>query len=126
MGLATFKNNNSTMSHVFEHYSMVKRSSTIRKNNMSVSLNGNSLCCFDSKNGFRNLCANIVTHKWFDWIILLFICVSTILLAMESPMNDPRSKQTKILAKLDLLMTMIFVVEMLLKIVTFGFLMNGP
>jgi hypothetical protein len=53
------------------------------------------------------------------------IGVSTILLALENPHDNPDSKKINILAQIDLVMTVIFTIEMLIKIVALGFAMNG-
>jgi hypothetical protein len=57
---------------------------------------------------------------------MFFIFVSTILLCMESPMYDPNSHYMKVLGIIDLVMTIIFVIEMCIKVVAMGFVKNGP
>ena len=53
------------------------------------------------------------------------IVVTTITLAMEEPLEDPESNKRKVIYTIDLVMTIIFTIEALLKIITFGFLFNG-
>ena len=44
---------------------------------------------------------------------------------MESPLDKPNSIKLKTLDKIDYFMTACFTLEMLVKIVTYGFLFNG-
>jgi len=63
--------------------------------------------------------------KHFDNIILLLIVISSVALAIDNPLNDPEGDMSKNLYILDIVMTTLFVIEMLLKIIAKGFLMNG-
>jgi hypothetical protein len=44
---------------------------------------------------------------------------------MENPLNDPQGKLTKALGIIDLTTTIIFSIEMILKILAYGFIFNG-
>ena len=68
----------------------------------------------------------LVNNKYFENIILLLIAVSTINLALETPLADPNLKKLQVLQYIDYAMTAIFTIEMLSKIVAYGFLFNGP
>ena len=68
---------------------------------------------------------SILTHPWFDWIILAFILLTTVCLTMESPLLDSTSTLAKTLKNIDYFMTGIFTLEMLIKIIAMGFLFNG-
>jgi hypothetical protein len=57
--------------------------------------------------------------------VLLLIAASTISLAFESPLDEPKSYKLRVLAKIDYFMTACFTLEMVLKILTFGFAFNG-
>lgn len=46
-------------------------------------------------------------------------------MAAESPLDDPDSNYTKTLNILNLVMTLIFTLEVILKIIAYGFLLNG-
>ena len=61
----------------------------------------------------------------FDYIILGLICVSSVFLAIESPLDDPDSTKSKILFNIDIAMTCIFSLEVVLKIIAMGFIFNG-
>jgi hypothetical protein len=86
---------------------------------------GNSLFCFGPENMFRRWCNKLIQQKAFDWVIMFFIFVSTILLCMESPTYDPDSTYMMTLGKIDYVMTIIFVLEMCIKIIAMGFVKNG-
>lgn len=68
----------------------------------------------------------LANNKYFENIILLLIAVSTINLALEAPLDDPKNKKLQLLQKIDYAMTAIFTLEMLSKIIAYGFLFNGP
>lgn len=89
-------------------------------------LMGKSLYLFDEDNALRRFCATITRHWIFDNIVIVLIIISTVSLAFEHPMDDPNSDKTKTLFNLDLAMTACFTLEMVLKIITLGFVMNGP
>ena len=54
------------------------------------------------------------------------VILSTVLLAIDNPLDDPTSKKQRVLSKLDYTMTFIFFLEALIKVVALGFLFNGP
>ena len=56
-----------------------------------IPLHGRSLCSLKPDNRFRVTIANIVSTTWFDNIVLVMILVSSILLAIDSPLLDPNS-----------------------------------
>ena len=58
--------------------------------------------------------------------MLVLIIVSSILLAIDNPLNDPNGDLSITLGYLDLIITILFVLECWIKIVSFGFALNGP
>ena len=46
-------------------------------------------------------------------------------MAIDNPLNDPNGTLSTVLNQIDLVITIIFVIESVLKIITFGFLLNG-
>lgn len=64
-------------------------------------------------------------HKYFKNGILVFIIVSSIALAFENPLVDPESAEAKILKVLDIIMTIIFTIEVMIKVIANGLLFNG-
>jgi len=91
-----------------------------------VQLSGKSLYLFDDENGLRKVCNKVVGHPYFDSLILFLIGFSTILLTLESPLDDPNGERGKILASIDVVVSTIFTIELLLKVVVYGFVINGP
>lgn len=89
-------------------------------------MTGRSLYIFSDTNKFRKIIYNITTWKHFDKFIMLTIGLSSIQLALENPLNDPNSKLENALYYIDMVTTIIFTLEMVLKIISFGFIINGP
>jgi flagellar basal body-associated protein FliL len=58
-------------------------------------------------------------------VILLFITISTVLLAVQSPLDDPNTTMAHVLTYIDYGMTAIFTFEMVIKMISFGLLFNG-
>jgi hypothetical protein len=67
----------------------------------------------------------LVKSPKFDMFILLLIAISSILLALDNPLNDPKSDLTSFLKYSDYILTSFFLAESLLKIIAFGLLFNG-
>ena len=74
---------------------------------------------------FRQFMHDIVTNKYFEYFINIVIIISSIELALENPLNDPNGKMQTILFYIDLATTIIFSLEAILKIIAFGFTLNG-
>ena len=58
--------------------------------------------------------------------ILFLIAIQSVLLALDNPLNDPNSFMVQFFMYLDIVMTCFFFAEALMKIVSFGLLLNGP
>ena len=58
-------------------------------------------------------------------MILFLIAVSTVILAMDSPLIDPEGKKAKVLFYMDIAVTSVFILEVVLKSIAFGFLFSG-
>jgi hypothetical protein len=67
----------------------------------------------------------IFNQKYFEDLSNIFVLLSTILLAVDNPLDDPESLKQKILGYLDIVMTSVFGFEAVIKISVFGFLLNG-
>ncbi|XP_066559414.1 voltage-dependent L-type calcium channel subunit alpha-1S isoform X2 [Amia ocellicauda] len=80
---------------------------------------------FGPQNKIRKLCHRIVNATTFTNFILLFILLSSISLAAEDPI-DPESFRNQILAYFDIVFTVVFTAEIVLKMTTYGaFLHKG-
>ncbi|NXN36458.1 SCN5A protein, partial [Rhinoptilus africanus] len=69
----------------------------------------------------RKTCYQIVEHSWFESFIIFMILLSSGALAFEDIHIDKRQRIKTMLAFLDKMFTFIFVLEMLLKWVAYGF-----
>lgn len=79
-----------------------------------------SLYLFPETNTFRKMCFWFVTQKWFDNVILFFIALNCITLAMERPNIPPWSAERYFLATANYVFTVVFALEMLIKVVSTG------
>ena len=82
-----------------------------------------SLFIFSPTNAFRVLCNEIRIYWLFDPVILFCILASSICLAAEDPV-DINAPENGVLAYFDFVFTGIFTIEMLLKIVSLGFIVH--
>jgi hypothetical protein len=57
---------------------------------------------------------------------MTLIFISTVLMAVDSPLNDPNSTGSQVLNIIDIVITSFFVIESVTKIISYGFIMNGP
>ena len=88
-------------------------------------LRGKSLYIFSAKNPIRIFLHKILLLPYFDHIILVLIIISSILLALDNPLNDPNGEMSKTLRILDIIMTVLFTIECATKIIVTGFISNG-
>lgn len=65
-------------------------------------------------------------HSRFGNIVLLLIVISTVGLAVQTPLDDPESDKVAFLTYMDHVMTGLFVCEMMTHIIARGFIMCGP
>ena len=63
----------------------------------------------------RRFCHFIVTLRYFDLLIMTVICLSSISLAAEDPINE-NSMRNKLLSYIDYAFTGVFTVELILKV----------
>ena len=86
---------------------------------------GKSLFIFNGNNKFRIYLSDLIKKTYFENFIIALILLSTVNLAIETPMDDPTSKKIKVLVYIDYVMTGLFSLEMFSKIVVYGFVLNG-
>uniref|UniRef100_A0A1I8A0L3 Voltage-dependent T-type calcium channel subunit alpha n=1 Tax=Steinernema glaseri TaxID=37863 RepID=A0A1I8A0L3_9BILA len=84
-----------------------------------------SLFLFSPTNRLRQRCLKLTQKKWFDYIILMFIGINCITLAMERPSIPPHSHERLFLTLSSYIFTVIFTIEMSLKVIANGCLL-GP
>ena len=85
---------------------------------------GDALWLFGPKNPFRVLVSSIVKHPLFDYCVLGFIVLSSLSLALDNPREDQTTVKYRILDIADYCFTTIFTVEMAMKIVATGFVLQ--
>lgn len=80
----------------------------------------------------KNCCArccpalyNSSPNKWFDNVILCLIFTSSVMLALDTPLINPNSTEAKIYSLIDMIHTVLFTIEMLIKIIGLGFFSNS-
>ena len=66
-----------------------KASIVVPKKEELTPLMGTSLFCLGTENCFRVACHKLVESKIFTNVILALIIISTITLALETPLDDP-------------------------------------
>lgn len=79
-----------------------------------------SLYLFPPDSKFRQNCDWLVTRKWFDNVILLFIALNCITLAMERPNIPSNCPERYFLSTANYVFTFVFTVEMFVKVVATG------
>ena len=105
----------------------VLRQSTIveKGEDDDVPLENVSLFCFGPQNKFRILMHTIDGNKVYKAIILTLIVISTVTLALETPLDNPEGEKIRILTYIDYFMTAAFTIEAIIKIISRGFLFAG-
>ncbi|KAM8841779.1 voltage-dependent T-type calcium channel subunit alpha-1H-like [Synchiropus picturatus] len=79
-----------------------------------------SLYLFSPHSRVRLWCQRVIGHKMFDHVILLFIFLNCITIALERPDIQPHSMERVFLSVSNYIFTVIFVAEMLTKVVATG------
>ncbi|XP_043970678.1 voltage-dependent T-type calcium channel subunit alpha-1H-like isoform X3 [Gambusia affinis] len=79
-----------------------------------------SLYLFAPQNELRLWCQKVISHKMFDHIVLLFIFLNCITVALERPDIHPKSMERMFLSVSNYIFTVIFVGEMMIKVVAMG------
>lgn len=80
---------------------------------------------FDKNNRLRRGIFTLINHKVFDLCITFFIIFSSIVLALDDPLLSPESIYKFTLNIIDISATSIFVLEVILKTIAYGFIING-
>ena len=100
-------------------------SKNIKHMTNKIKIERTSLMLFSPTNKFRILCSNIIQErKWFKFLIIINISISLFIMAFDSPYQTNRKKKL-IIYIIDSISTFIFLIEVSLKSISFGFLFNG-
>jgi len=95
--------------------------SVVRNLRKKKRLYGNALCLIPPTNPWRQQLGKLVQSNRFENLIIFLIVTSSILLAIDSPLADPSSPLSQWLQALDIAFAVVFTLEMVLKVLTFGF-----
>ena len=87
---------------------------------------GRSMMIFGADSGLRTSFTTLVNDPVFDGMILFAILISSLTLAYEHPADNAEDNPTKVvmLFAIDVTLTGLFIVEMLLKIISQGFVLG--
>ena len=83
-----------------------------------------SLFLFSEDNKFRLLMQRTENANWFKNGILILIIFTSITLAIENPLLDPESDISKALFIIDIVTTVIFTLEVLIKVIASGLILG--
>lgn len=88
---------------------------------------GMSLFFFAPRNPIRQNAHAIVAHPHFDSVVLVLVLASTVSVALDNPLEPPESPRVRMLVWVDFGLTMLFVLEVVLKVLAQGlyFTPNG-
>ncbi len=85
----------------------------------------NSLYVFHKKNKFRILCYKIYKNKIFDNFIMVLIALSSLKLALNSYLPNNGSTIDVLSENIDIFVNVCFLCEMLIKIISLGYVMDN-
>lgn len=81
---------------------------------------GKTLFVFGPQNYIRQILALVVDHPVCDNLVTLLIIISTLFLIIDNPFLDPESNLKKFLNVMDMVMTTLFTMEMVSKMIAMG------
>ena len=74
----------------------------------------------------KKLCpSGIRPNKAFDNFVMFLIITSSVMLAIDTPLLDPDSRYAKNIRIIDMILTILFTAEAIIKIIARGFLYNN-
>ena len=88
----------------------------------NILLKGSSLYLFEQTSKFRRLCYRFINHPLFTIFSTFMILLSSVILSLDDPLV---LTPDAILKQLDLIITIVFLIECIAKIIAFGLLLNG-
>ena len=88
----------------------------------NILLKGSSLYLFEQTSKFRRLCYRFINHPLFTIFSTFMILLSSVILSLDDPLV---STPDAILKQLDLIITIVFLIECIAKIIAFGLILNG-
>jgi hypothetical protein len=67
----------------------------------------------------------VTESKIFDYSILFCIIVASVQIILDNPLNDPKGLLQEIIFYMDIVLSLIFLIEAIIKITALGFIFNG-
>lgn len=83
-----------------------------------------TLGIFKTTNPIRKFCVGLISNPNFDRFVLVLIFISSITLAIENPLLNPESQLSISLDVIDIILTVLFTIEMIIKIIALGLVMH--
>lgn len=83
-----------------------------------------SLFLFSIKNPIRKAAIAVTCHAHFESVSLLLIAASSLIVALDNPLSEPGSTFVNVLSWVDATLTVCFLIEVVVKIIAFGFIMD--
>ncbi|XP_068561748.1 voltage-dependent T-type calcium channel subunit alpha-1I-like [Cebidichthys violaceus] len=77
------------------------------------------------QNRFRIFCQRAISHRIFDYTVMLFVLLNCVTIVMERPGIDPKSKERLFLQVSSYIFSAVFLVEMLFKVLALGLLFGN-
>lgn len=83
-----------------------------------------SLCCLKYNNPIRVLSIRLIQNPWWDRIVMALIVISTLFLAFDQPHVSSDAPMKVFLLYADYVITALFTVEMVVKIIALGLILH--
>ncbi|GMF43274.1 unnamed protein product [Phytophthora fragariaefolia] len=83
-----------------------------------------SLFIFALDNPIRKAAINLLLHPQFDNASLVLIIISTVELAIDNPLRPPKRMLANILSRFDTVLTILFMAEVVIKVIAYGFILH--
>ena len=101
---------------------IIQRLGLVKK---EIKVKGRSCFIFKPNNWLRQICYKIVKWAYYDTAVLFLIAISTLLLTLDNPNNDPYGGMANFLQVSDYILTTLFTLECTINIILLGFFCNG-
>lgn len=84
-------------------------------------MEGKSLYYFSVDSKIRGKIYRLAQKKYFDFFIVFVIILSSVQLALDNPLNAPGGAENRLIFIIDIITTVVFIFEALVKIISYGF-----
>ena len=97
-----------------------------RSKRKSMFLKGASLYIFGEDSNIRYISAVVVKSSVYEFIVYVMVIINSVVITFRTPLNDPNGKWILTANIVDIFLAIFFGLEILMKLVTYGAMMNGP